>query len=166
MSCSNPEVESMIASIDSSYTAVQKAEKQLLAIDTAKIGEMVRYNTKSLAFIQDNFKDTATKEQGIFMSDIVAIKRSFSKLSAQRETLIDDMVYAKSQLNDLKKDTEAELITKQDFDAYFEAEKKAIDLFISSVSSLARWNESNTQRFENMKPQIEKFLEEINKSES
>ena len=165
-SCTNPEIEAMVATIDSSYVAVQEAEAKLLAIDTAKTGEMMRYNDKALAYIQSNFKDTATREQGIFMSDIVAVKRSFSKLNKQHESLIDDMVYAKAQLNDLKKDVENGFTTKQDFDEYFTIEKQAIDLFISTVESSAVWNNSNTTRFERMKPQIEKFMEEINKSDS
>ena len=126
----------------------------------------MRFNNKSLAYIQDNFKDTATKEQGIFMSDIVAVKRSFSKLNKQRESLIDDMIYAKSQLNDLKKDVENGFTTKQNFDEYFSIEKQAIDLFISTVESSMIWNNSNTNRFEKMKPQIEEFIEKINKSDS
>ena len=156
----------MVSIIDSSYSAVQKAEVKLLAIDTADIGSMVRYNNNALSYIQDNFKDTATKEQGIFISDIIAVKRSFSKLNTQRESLIDDMVYAKSQLNDIKKDVENQLISIQDFNEYFTIEKQAIDLFISSVESSVLWNKSNSKRFEAMKPQIEKFIEEINKSDS
>jgi hypothetical protein len=165
-SCTNPEVEEMVTIIDSSYTSIQKAEAALMAIDSAKIGNMVRYNDNSLSYIQDHFKDTATKEEGIFMSDIIAVKRSFSKLSRQQESLIDDMIYAKAQLNDLKKDVEGGLVTRQEFDVYFDTEKQAIDLFISTVTSTVSWNESNTRRFETMKPQIEKFIEEINKSES
>ena len=161
-SCSNPEIEEMVAIIDSSYSAVQKSETELMSIDTGVIGKMVRYNTMALSSIQDNFKDTATKEQSIFISDINAVRRSFNKLNVQRESLIDDMIYTKSQLNDVKKDVKNGLITPQDFDNHFPIEQQAVELFITTVESSIIWNESNTKRFESMKPQIEKFLEEMN----
>jgi hypothetical protein len=164
-SCSNPEIEEMVAIIDSSYSAVQKSEAELMSIDTAVIGKMVRYNTTALSAIQNNFKDTATKEQSIFISDINAVRRSFSKLNVRRESLIKDMIYAKSQLNDIKKDVKNGLMTPQDFDDHFPIEQQAVELFITTVQGSIIWNESNTKRFETMKPQIEKFLEEINKTE-
>ncbi|MBT6438830.1 MAG: hypothetical protein HOK72_03920, partial [Flavobacteriales bacterium] len=80
-SCSNPEIEEMVAIIDSSYSGVQKYEAELMSIDTAVIGKMVRYNTTALSSIQNNFKDTATKQQSIFISDINAVRRSFNKLN-------------------------------------------------------------------------------------
>lgn len=164
-SCSNPEIEEMVAIIDSSYSAVQKSEAELMSIDTAVIGKMVRYNTTALSSIQNNFKDTATKQQSIFISDINAVRRSFNKLNVQRESLINDMIYAKSQLNDIKKDVNNGLMTRKDFDDHFPIEKQAVTLFITTVESSLIWNKSNTKRFETMKPQIEKFLEEINKTE-
>lgn len=165
-SCKNKDVEAMTIQIDSVYKKVQENETILLSIDTAAMGKMIKYNVEALKYIQDNFKDTASKEEAIFMSDIVAVKRSFSKLIIQREDLIKDMIYAKAQLNDLKKDVENGLIGKEEFDTYFQTECKAINLFINSVEGASKWNESNTKRFETMKPQIEEFKQKVNNSAS
>lgn len=164
-SCTNKEAALMISRVDSSYTTIKSSEVALLAIDTGEIKRMIRFNTESLDYIQNNFTDSATKEQAIFMSDIVAVKRSFNKLLRQYSDLLEDMIYAKAQLHDLKKDIENDLVTKEQFDSYFETEQKAILMFENSVKSVVSWKNTTTNRFNRMKPEIEQFVEEIENDE-
>jgi hypothetical protein len=161
-SCNSSSTDQQLKKIDSLNTVLKEVEIKLLSIDTAEIYKYMAFNTKQLKYIQENVKDTVDKETAIFLSDIYAVKRSFGKLIKKREELIEELVYAKMQLYDLKKDVENKIVADSLFSQYFESEKKAILTFSGAVEALSQWNTNQTSRYNNMKPKIEEFVQKIN----
>lgn len=160
-SCKNKEHEAQLQRVDSLYTALKAVETKVLMMDTADYNVRKEFNEEKLKFIQDNFKDTANKEQAIFISDIIATKRSFNKLMKKREEIIEEILYSKGQLVDLKRDVENNLILKNSFIEYFDAESKAVMDISNASQSLISWGESAVKRHEQLKPKIEEFVANI-----
>lgn len=159
--CKNDQNEKFIAKVDSLNMELKAIETKVLSMDTADFKKRIAYNDEKLAYIQNNFTDTASKDQAIFMSDIIAVKRSYNKMLKQREDVIKEIVFSKTQLFDLKRDLQNNLILPNSFKEYFVAESKAINNISNTVNGLVKWAESNTARHDQMKEKIEKFVAEL-----
>jgi hypothetical protein len=160
-SCGNKENTEMVKSVDSLYTALKVIEVKVLSMDVADYANRMAFSEEKLSYIQDNFKDTATKDQAIFISDIMAIKRSFTKLLKKREEVVDELLYSKGQLVDLKKDVENNLMMKNAFKEFYIVESNSIISLSETVNGLVSWGESSAARHEKTKPQIEEFIANI-----
>ena len=158
-SCGNKENEKNISRVDSLYNVVSVLEQQVLLMDTSDFKARMNYNENKLVFIQENYRDTASKEDAFLLSDIIAVRRSFSKLMRQREEVIDKLLYSKGQLTDLKKDLSNNLVLENSFNEYFSAESVAITNLSNTIEGLVKWSQGTVTRHENMKPKIEAFIQ-------
>lgn len=122
-----------IAQIDTLLVVLKKAESNFKLVDTTNIKSRREAIEKKIAFIQQSYTDTLTKQQALQLDKYNSIRKSYEKLKQYYPELLQEISYSETQLLTLKKDVEENNIAAESIDGYISKENNAAEKTMESI---------------------------------
>ena len=101
--CSSAEKQK-IDRVDSLYSVIEAVEDSMEMVSIAKVNRLIDENQNLLIKVQNQTKDTLTKEQMFFCSDFKRYRKTLTQLVQNIEFQVGQIGYSKTQLENLKED--------------------------------------------------------------
>ena len=165
-SCNTPKHPKEMASLDSLKVALDKAGEVLLKMDGKKADSCYHTIQRQLKFIQQNYRDTMTKEVALFLSDYHAIKEPLEMLGKNYDELKKQVVYTVNQLKNLSHDLQHNLVEEDKVKTYVETEEKEAKQLASTIESMVDEAEEQLPKFEKMQPRVQRMVDSLTTLES
>jgi endonuclease IV len=157
MGCGNTSQKEM-EQVDALLTLVKETEKELLAIDTSMVFAMKQQIVLDFK-TYSQFSDTVSKEEALRVDEIFGNKKKFTKITKNYHVFINDVNHAKEQLSQLKTDLENELVSKDDYQTYYESEKAAVNHILLQVKKSTSNFDIAIGKYELERPELLKLIE-------
>lgn len=153
-------IDSVMAVLDSTHAIAAR-------IDFEKEEENAKKIKSDLEFIQNNFKDTLTKDMGFVLSDYRGIVAEEEEEQGGHENyekmLKKELEYSRMQILNLKHDFEKTDIPAEDFKKYFESESTAVSKLHAFVLTKQAEFLKKEQQFNSLQPKVQAFIDSLKK---
>lgn len=156
--CSSAEKQK-IDRVDSLYSVIEAVEDSMEIVSIAKVNRLIDENQNLLIKVQNQTKDTLTKEQMFFCSDFKRYRKTLTQLVQNIEFQVGQIGYSKTQLENLKEDVKNGLIIDEHFNNYFSSEKESIARLKESSDNITAWYKGTFKRYDELKKGVEQILE-------
>lgn len=157
--CKNA-MEKEIGEVDGLISMVDEIEKAVLSVDTSRAFSAKRQISADLAQIEA-FADTLDKETAFRLDDYYYGKKKMYRFASHYNEFINQIAYAKKQLNNLKQDINNGVVDKDKFDGYYNVEQASIMELSSKVNKSVNGIEVAIQKLELDREEIVKIIEEL-----
>ncbi len=158
VSCESPNKKE-ITEVESLLKRALESEKSLLSLDTARVFATNRMMKEDFASL-NKFTDTLKKEEAFRIADIFGSKKKFVRLNSNYSNFLSQLEITKTQLNNLKRDLENDLIKKEQYLEYYNSENNVLIDLISKVNKYSNGIETAIGKYELERPEL---LEILNK---
>ncbi|MFH1320879.1 MAG: hypothetical protein ABII90_09540 [Bacteroidota bacterium] len=164
-SCKNVDVKKEVSAIDSLGQVVEKAHLHLKEINIENAKKIREEINTNMDFVKTHYQDTLSWDISKLLSDYHSIQKTLKHFLRIKEYLEKEIVYSNEQLKNLKHDIEKEIITKEQFNTYYEAEMKAVSGLKKEIKLYVDMAKEKIEKFNSINPKVgevvKKFKEGI-----
>lgn len=147
-----------IAQVDSLLTQVKIIEDSLKIINSQILVKMINENTELVDRVQNEYKDTLTKEEMFFFYDYKRFRKTLNQLVDNKAFQQEQISSSILQLNNLKSDLVDELILQEKYPEYFALELENVNRLREATLNLVAWYKSAVVKYDYNKDGVEQIL--------
>lgn len=165
-SCSESPNEKPIRQVDSLLTVVSAAHEKLQTINPEDYQLILDTIKQDVQFIQSHYPDTMDLQTALKVDYYYRTIKSVNKFKSTHSSQNTELNYTQTQLGNMKKDLENELMDVESFKELYPSEAKAVSRHKESVGNLKAWHESIESTYKRHKPGIDSLITYIKESAS
>jgi len=153
---------SELASADSLCKVLKTADSLFNSMDSAVVTKSLQQINYSLAYIQQNQKDTIGRAEGKMLLEFYKIKRPLIAYSKQKKEVANNMHQEKEQCENLSHDLKHNTLdTKLDLKTCLQNERSRVAAISSFCSAIAPAVSRSMKNFKDLYPQIETRVNQL-----
>lgn len=156
-----PKLQDEITIVDSLENEVKEIEKEFEAIDVSKAEGIYEDVTSNLDESMKLLENSATNEQGRYISNYANITKAFKKMSFKVAKLSKEIAFTKDQLKNLKQDLENDLLEKEVAQKYIQEEREAIETLRESVDEFSNGLDYAYNTYNKLTPDFVNFIDSL-----
>ena len=146
-----------IGEVESLLALIEDSEKSLLSVDTSLVFEVKRQMDQDIFSINTS-GDTLTRKDAFKLDDVFGSKKRLHTIMRNYPGFLHQIEFSKKQLNNLKKDLEKGLVTKEDFTSYYKAEQNEVMELNSQISKALAGLDLSVIKFKKDRPIVLEIL--------
>ena len=152
-----------ISRLDSLLAVLDTTQKMADSIDFKKEATNSNQIKSDLEFIQNNFKDTLTREMGFALSDYKSIVADEGKGGDENYELmlLKELHYSHEQVLNLKHDFEKADMNAEDLKKYYNTESIAVGNLYRFVKEKQNEFKRKEELYNRLQPKISMFIDSI-----
>lgn len=150
-----------IKMLDTLQQKVNNASIDFKKIDTLMVAAKCDSIVSQLTFIQNNYKDTMTKETAIFLEEYRSIKKSLDAFMKEVKGTLEEIEYSEKQRNSLVRDLQNNLQEEEKAKKYFNDEKFAMEQLIQKMNDMSKFANENIEKYEELYPKVKKEMNKL-----
>ncbi|MBA2583189.1 MAG: hypothetical protein H0V01_07370 [Bacteroidetes bacterium] len=159
-SCTKNKHAGEIRSLDSLYQGIISVEKQLSQIDTLKIQRTYEEIVRNIKFIRQNFHGTYDKSSIELITAYKNTRKPLYNFQFNSVQILHELDYSKKQLEHLVFDLRKGTISDENASIYFSDERIAAKRIHGESKLLADSLNSALQKFQELHPLVQEFINE------
>ena len=148
-----------LAQIDELEAMINDASEMLNAVDSATAIQAVDTYNENLHYIQNNLKDTLPRQEAFFVDTYYRLRKIMQKFSENYNTLSSEVVIAKQQLTNLRKDAKNGLVEEKQFDEYLALERQNTEGLFNATKDLMEPFQKALPLYEKKNPRIDSLIQ-------
>lgn len=159
IACNNA-YEKEIAEVQGLMKMVDEMEKSILSVDTSKAFTAKRNIASDIKTIED-LVDTLDRETAFRLDDLFSGKKKIYRFQENYNSILNQIKFAKNQLDNLKQDLSNGLIDKDTFGKYYSTEHASIIDLNMQVNKSVTGIDEIVQQYELNREEIKQLINEL-----
>lgn len=158
MACQTGLSEKQEKRIDELSSRADSSMVLLNQIDTAKGLASANHFFENIRFIQNEMKDTLDPKTALYIDRYYGMRKAFKLFGQNYPRVIAEVKTTKKQIEDLKHDAEAGLLTEQEIQQYLDLESNNLALAEEGANDI--WYAISTVQpiYDTMNPKIDSLI--------
>lgn len=150
-----------IGKVKSIFDVLESAEEILAQVDTTKAFSAYRDIRSKLLYVQENYKDTMDKPTALTLGDFHGMRKVLSYFDENYKEFEEEMEYSRSQLNDMISDLEANKMSEENFNKYYQTELDAVLDLNTRIQGATNNTMSTLEKYDARLPELNKIIDDL-----